>query len=639
MTPDMILTLVILLVAIVLFITEWVRLDIVALGVLITLMLTGLVSTQEGLAGFSNSTVVAIGALFVVGGAVFQTGLAARISSGILRVAGGSETRLLVVLMISIACMSAFISSTGVVALMLPAIISLAGSLKINTSKLMIPVACAALLGGALTLIGTPPNLIASDTLRNGGYAPLGLFAFTPLGLLLLAAGVIFMVTIGRRLLPDRKPEQVVQKASTPGELFTLYRLPDNLFRVRVQEGSPLIGVRLGDSHLREDYGLNVLSLRHTVNGNGSNGATHASSRPNLARIALSLPHPSGAKPDEDAHHPQSGSVFKPDDLLLVQGSADAVSRAAGYWKLAIMAAEPAVEDDIITNEVGIAEVIIRPRSELIDKTLSEVRFGSTHRLTVLNIRRSGADSLPNIKDVRLKFGDMLLVQGEWKDIFALKRERHDFVVMGEREAIEVGAFRRSERAPLALAILFGMVLLIAFNVLELAPASLLAAGAVVLSGCLTMDEAYDSIDWKSLFLIAGMLPMGTALVNVGLVDAIALALTNAFGVYGPLAVLASLFLMTAVLTQVISNTATTVLIAPIALGAAQNLGVNPTAMVIGVAVAASMAFVTPIATPVNTLVMTAGHYRFADYARTGLLMLLITFILSIIALPVLFPF
>jgi len=634
MTPNMILTLVILFVAIVLFITEWVRLDIVALGVLITLMLTGLVTTQQGLAGFSNSTVVAIGALFVVGGAVFQTGLAALISRWILRVAGGSETRLLLVLMIAIAVMSAFISSTGVVALMLPAIVSLATSLKINTSKLMIPLAYSALLGGALTLIGTPPNLLASDTLRDAGYGPLNFFAFTPIGLILLTAGVIFMLTIGRRLLPDRKPDLVVQKASTPGELFSLYRLPDNLFRLRVQEGSPLIGVRLGDSRLRDDFGINVLSLRHVGSGaNGTNG------RIGLTRIALSLPLKPAAKHDDDAYHPSSDSVFKRDDLMLVQGSADAVSRAAGFWKLAIMAAEPAVENDIITNEVGIAEVIIRPRSELIEKTLAEVRFGSRYRLTVLDIRRPSVGSLPNIKDVRLKFGDMLLVQGEWKDIFALKRERHDFIVMGEREAIEVGAFRRSRLAPVALAILIGMVALIALNVLDLAPAALLAAGAVVLTGCLTMDEAYESIDWKSLFLIAGMLPMSTALVNVGLVDAIAQALTDAFGSYGPLAVLASLFLMTALLTQIISNTATTVLIAPIALGAAQNLGVNPTAMVIGVAVAASMAFVTPIATPVNTLVMTAGNYRFTDYARTGLLMVLIAFILSIIALPALFPF
>jgi di/tricarboxylate transporter len=632
MTPDMILTLAILLIAIVLFITEWVRLDIVALGVLITLMLTRLVTTQQGLAGFSNATVVAIGALFIVGGAVFQTGLAAMISNWILRAAGGSETRLLAVLMIAIAIMSGFISSTGVVALMLPAVVSLASSLKISTSKLMIPLAYSALLGGALTLIGTPPNLLASDTLRNAGYPPLDFFAFTPPGLVLLTAGVIFMLTIGRRLLPDRKPEQVVQKASTPGELFALYRLPDNLFRLRVQDGSPLIGVRLGESRLREDFGINVISLRHTANGTGEG-------RPNLARIALSLPRPAAARHDEDAHHPTPDSVFRADDLLLVQGSADAISQAAGRWKLAIMAAEPAVEDDVITNEVGIAEVIIRPRSSLIDKTISEVCFGSKYHLTVLDIRRPGADSLPQIKDVRLKFGDMLLVQGEWKDIFALKRQRHDFIVMGEREAIEIGAFRRRDRAPIALLILIGMVALIALNVLELAPAALLAALAVVLTGCLTMDEAYDAIDWKSLFLIAGMLPMSTALVNVGLVDAAARALTDAFGAYGPLAVLASLFFFTVLLTQVISNTATTVLIAPIALSSAQNLGVNPTAMVLGVAIAASMAFATPIATPVNTLVMTAGHYRFADYARAGLPMIAITFVLALLLLPVLFPF
>lgn len=630
MTSDILLTLAILVVAIVLFVTEWVRLDVVALGVMVTLMLTGLVTTAQGLAGFANPTVIAIAGLFIVGGAVFQTGLAAMLGDSILRLAGGSETRLLLVLMVSIALMSAFISSTGVVALMLPAIVSLASSLKVNTSKLLIPLAYSALLGGALTLIGTPPNLLASETLRAAGYAPFDFFSFTPLGLLLLAAGVAFMLTVGRRLLPDRKPPQTVQKASTPGELFKLYRLPDNLFRLRVQDQSPLIGKKLGECGLREQFGVNIISVKHANQSNG---------RP----LPLSLPLPLVPvhEHSEDRYHPTPDSVFQANDLLLVQGSADAVSKAAGYWKLAIIAAEPVVEGDVITNEVGIAEVLIRPRSTLIDRTLSEVRFGSTYRLTVLDIRRPGADGPlnQNLKDVRLKFGDMLLVQGEWKDIFALKRQRQDFIVMGEREAIEIGAFTRRERAPVALAILIAMVVVVALNLLELAPAALLAALAMVLTGCLTMDEAYDAIDWKSLVLIAGMLPMSTALVNVGLVDAVARGFTDTLGAYGPLAVLAGLFLMTVLFTQMLSNTATTVLITPIGLAAAQNLGVDPHAMVMGVAIAASMAFGTPIASPVNTLVMTAGHYRFTDYTRVGLAMVALTFALAVLVLPLLFPF
>ena len=628
MTPDMLLTLAILVIAIVLFVTEWVRLDVVALGVMVALMLTGLVTTAQGLAGFANPTVISIGALFIVGGAVFQTGLAAMLGDSILRLAGGSETRLLLVLMVSIAVMSAFISSTGVVALMLPAIVSLAASLKVNTSKLLIPLAYSALLGGALTLIGTPPNLLASETLRAAGYAPFDFFSFTPLGVVLLAAGVLFMLTIGRRLLPDRKPEQTFQKASTPGELFTLYRLPDNLFRLRVQDQSPLIGKKLGECGLRDQFGVNIISLRHATPSNG---------RP--LPLTLPLPLLPLQDHDEDLYHPTPETVFQADDLLLVQGSADAVSKAAGYWKLAIIAAAPVVEDDVITNEVGIAEVLIRPRSTLIDRTLSEVRFGSTYRLTVLDIRRPGADGPLSLKDVRLKFGDMLLVQGEWKDIFALKRQRQDFIVMGEREAIEIGAFTRHERAPVALAILIAMVVVVALNILELAPAALLAGLGMVLTGCLKMDEAYDAIDWKSLVLIAGMLPMSTALVNVGLVDAVARGFTDTLGAYGPLAVLAGLFLLTVLFTQMLSNTATTVLIAPIALAAAQNLGVDAHAMVMGVAVAASMAFATPIASPVNTLVMTAGHYRFTDYTRVGLAMIVLTFALSVLVLPLLFPF
>ncbi len=624
MTADMLLTLAILAVAIVLFVTEKVRLDVVAVGVMLALMLTGLLTTAEGLAGFANPTVIAIAALFVVGGAVFQTGLAAMLSSAILRLAGNSEARLLLVLMVAIGLMSAFISSTGVVALMLPAVVSLAASLKVNTSKLLIPLAYSALLGGSLTLIGTSPNLLATDVLRAAGYTPFTFFSFTPLGLLLLAAGVLFMVTLGRRLLPDRKPARTLQQVSSPGELFALYRLPDNLFRLRVQDQSPLIGQELAAAGLREQFGITIISLKHASQTNG-----HA-----LVRTL-----PLRSQEDDTSYRPSPDSVFQRDDLLLVQGSADAVSKAAGYWKLAIIAAKPVLENDVITNEIGIAEVIIRPRSTLIGRTLSETHFGRTYHLTVLDLRRPGVDDPLVLKDTPLKFGDMLLVQGEWKDIFILKHQRQDFVVMGEREALEVGVFTRRNRAPVVLAVLVALVIVVAFNIIALAPAALLAGLAIVLTGCLKMDEAYSAIDWKSLVLIAGMLPMSTALMKVGLVDAVARGFTDTLGAYGPLAVLAGLFLLTVLLTQILSNTATTVLIAPIALAAAQNLGVNAHALVMGVAVAASMAFATPIASPVNTLVMSAGHYQFADYTRVGLAMIVLTFLLSLLALPLLFPF
>lgn len=620
MTTEMIVTLVILLAAIVLFITEWLRIDIVALLVLLALVLTGVLTTEEAVAGFSSTAVLSIGFLFVVGGAVFQTGLAAAIGDRILKVAGTSERRLLIVLMVSVAILSGLISSTGVVALMLPAVVSLAARARIPVSRLLMPLSFSALLGGATTLIGTPPNIIASDTLKSAGYAPFDFFSFTPFGLALIITGVTVMLLVGHRLLPQRKVEQVIHHMETPAELFSLYELPRNLFRLRVRKSSPLAGNELG-TILREETRMNIISV----------------SRPSRARPVEALARRNGDR-YETLTHPTLETPMQHNDILLAKGDLTEITQAAARWNLAVMSNRPVSENDVITNELGIAEVLIRPRSTLIGKTLPEIRFGSVYNLTVLNIRRPGSEAMHELKTTALKFGDMLLVQGKWKDIFALKQQRHDFIVMGEPEAAQMGAFSRPERAPFALIILLGMVLALILNLMSLTVAAIVAAVAVVLTGCLTMDEAYDSVDWKSLILIAGMLPMSTALVKVGLVDQLAAVFSTTLGGFGPLAVIAGLFWLTAVLTQVLSNTATALLVAPLALATAQQSGMDPHAVLMVVAIAASLAFVTPIASPVNTLVMTAGNYRFSDYVRLGVLMLVVGFIVTMVLLPILWP-
>lgn len=616
MSVEMWITLIILVAAIVLFVTEWLRVDVVALCVLIALLATNILTTEEAVAGFSSTSVISIGSLFIVGGAVFHTGLAASIGERILKIAGTNETRLIATLMIAVAVLSSFISSTGVVALMLPAVISLARSVKIPASRLLMPLAFSALLGGSATLIGTPPNIIVSEALQKAGYAPFDLFSFSVTGVVLIIAGVIYVLMIGRRLLPTRVVEQTVHRMETPTELFVLYQLPNNLFRLHVQGQSPLVNETIANSHLGHDYGVSIVSIGH--NGNSAT---------------------SEARQMATVHTPSPSTVIRTGDVLVVQGDLSNVTAAAGRWNLGIVANEPVVENDVITNEVGIAELILRPRSSLNGKTLVDVRFGSTYRLTVLNLRRPGVDEPLDIKTTPLKFGDVLLIQGRWKDIFALKRLRHDFIVMGEPEAAEFGAFMRKSHAPITLIVLGLMIVAIALNIMSLTLASMLAALAIVLTGCLTMDEAYDSIDWRSLFLIAGMLPMSTALVKVGLVDLIASTLVTTVGAWGPLFVLAGLFILTATLTQVISNTATALLIAPIALAAGQGLGVEPHAFLMMVAIAASMAFASPIASPVNTLVMSAGNYRFLDYTRVGALMVFISFLITMVVLPILWPF
>ena len=609
MTLEMWIALGILGFAILFFITEWLRVDIVALGVVVALMMSGLVSVEEALSGFSNPAVLTIAALFVVGGAVLQTGLAGDIGKRILQIAGQEPLRLMVVIMLTVALLSAFMSDTGTVAVLLPAISSLALSAGISASKLLIPLAYGALLGGATTLIGTPPNIIVSDLLHEQGLNAFQFFDYTPIGLLLLVAGALFMLLVGQRLLPDHKPAADVQRVATAEELLDLYRLPDNMFRLRVRRGSELVNMRIGDANLRREFEVTILQV-------------------------LSETQP-GDKPQ--AQPVEAESRFKVGDILVVQGEADSVAHSAAVFNLGLQPAEAQDETSLITNEVGVAEVLLPPRSSLLGKTVVDVNFGRRYHLTVLAIQRPATHQNLSLKETELRFGDTLLVQGPWSNIQELRKYRRDFVVIGQPEEM-VAAPTRS-RAPLALLILLGMLILLVTNLVPVVTASMLAALMMVLSGCLSIDDAYYAIDWKSVVLVACMIPMSIALVNVGLVDQFAQGITDSLGNLGPLTVLAGLFALTSLFTQVLSNTATTVLIAPIALAAAQEMGVQPYAFLMGVAISASMAFASPVASPVNTLVMGAGNYRFSDYVKVGLPLILVTLAISLLALPALWPF
>jgi di/tricarboxylate transporter len=615
--------LLILIAAIVLFVTERIRVDVVALGVVVALMLTGILDTQEALSGFSNPAVLTIAALFVVGGAVMHTGLAGSIGRRVLRVSGTGEPQLLVAVMITVALLSAVMSDTGTVAVMLPAIISLGVSAGVRPSRLLMPLAFGALLGGATTLIGTPPNIIVSDLLGANGYEPFGFFSFTPVGIVLVALGIVYMLVVGRRLLPSGHEKAEPPRVASPQELVDLYRLPDNLFRVRVRRGSSVVGLTLGEARLRSDHRVTVLEIMRT-----------GEPRPGLRFGKSTLRQPAAAT---EQVIPSAATVLELDDVLIVEGKADDVWHAAAALNLGVQPAEPADEEALIDEEAGIAEVVLPPRSSLLGSTLSEVRFASTYHVTVLSINRPGAHEEPDLDSARLQFGDVLLVQGPWTNILDLKEHRKDFVVMGQPEAM-LGPASRA-KAPIALAVLAGMVLLIVTGLISVAAASLLAALLMVLTGCLTMDKAYEAIDWRSVVLIAGMISMSVALQKVELVDMVAHGLTGSLGVYGPLAVMAGLFVLTSGFTQVLSNTATTVLIAPVALAAAGDLTVEPYAFLMTVAIAASMAFASPIASPVNTLVMGAGDYKFGDYTRVGLPLTLVMLVATLILVPLLFPF
>jgi len=613
----------ILLIAITLFITEWLRVDVVALMIVIALMLTGLLSPSEAVAGFSNPIVITIAALFVVGGGVVQTGLAAAIGNQILKIAGNSPTRLIAAVLLTAVLLSAFMNNIGIVAVLLPAVVSIAASARISPSKLLIPLSIGTMLGGITTLIGTPTNLIASDALRDSGELPFQLLDFTPIGILLVIAGLVFFLTVGKRLLPDHAPTQELQRIETPEEIARRYQLSDNLFRLRVRKVSPLIDKTIEEVGFGANFNVNIIEIRRLPEA-------RTMVRVGEARLVWQADKPHGLKPTAETN-------FQAEDLILVQGRSADVAHLAASWNLGVQAANSEDDKSLANHEIGLAEVVLPPDSRLIGKTLLDLHFGNRFHLSVLYIQRPGASDALDLKSTPLRFGDILLVQGAWENILTLRKQWRDFVVIGQPESMQEPANR--SKAPIAAAIMVLMLVFIVWGILPLTATSMLAALFMILTGCLSIDDGYDSIDWKSIVLVAGMLPMSTALANVGLVNLAAETFTNTLGTLGPIWVLGGLFLATSLFTQFFSNTATAVLFAPLALTAAHHLGVHPQAYLMAVGLAASLAFATPVAAPSNILIKATGNYRFSDYVKVGAPLLLICLVISILTLPLLWPF
>ena len=616
MTPEMLFVFSVLGVTILLFLSDKLRLDLVAMLALLTLLLSGIITTDEALAGFSDPIVLIIAGLFVVGGALYQTGVAGLVGRWLYRAAGGNVTRLMILTVLAVGLLSGFLSSTGATAVLLPVVVMLARDAHTSPSKLLMPLAFGALAGGLLTLIGTPPNIVVSNVLRAQGLAPFGFFTFTPVGLAVLGLLIGFMLLIGRVLLPDRQPDGeesygvLNDLAVDSDEMAAAYDLGESLFRLRVRRNAPMVGYCLEETSLGANYHVQVLEIQSWLD--------------DLRQIQP--PCPAHDRYRIQAH-----------DVLHVQGRAADVMRLAREQELGV---RPAEEEPgrPVSAELGLAEIMPTPGSQLLGQTLQELRFRSVYGVSVLGIKRMGKALSGDPATVKLEFGDTLLVTGVWADIIRLQKERRNLVVIGQPKEM-ADALLDTSKAPLAGLILAGMLVLMAFGLLPTVTAVLLAAVGMVLCGCLRPQEVYRTISWESLVLIAGMLPMSTALQKVGGVEFIADGLISVVGQMGPLAVLAGVFVITSLFSQFISNTATTVLVAPIAYTAALRMGVAPQAFLMAVAVAASSAFATPIASPVNTLVLAPGGYRFFDFVKIGVPLVLLTLGLSVALLPLLFPF
>ena len=619
----MIATLIILLISAILFVSGKVRSDLVAICALLALLLCQVLTPAEGLSGFSNTTVIMMVGLFIVGGGIFQTGLAKMIGSKVMSLAGNSETKMFLLVMLVTGAIGAFVSNTGTVALMLPIIVSMAAGAGKSPRRFLMPLAFASSMGGMMTLIGTPPNLIVSDTLVNAGYAPLSFFSFLPVGLVILAVGILFLLPMTKLLTPKEKQSDDKKAGKSFKELVSEYGISSTLFRVHVKsETSAIIGKTVAELNVYRNYGLNVLEVRRSAGQNRF-----------VRTVSQKL-----ASPD---------MILNQGDVLYLSGDPEMVTKFASDFSLRLLDIHTDEIEGSSSNasmdffDIGVAEILIMPTSSMINRTITEAGFRNKFSVNVLGIRRKNDYILQNLGEVKMLDGDVLLVQGAWADIARMKSESVNWVVLGEplKEASKVTL---DHKAPIAAAIMIAMIVAMVVESIPIAPVTsvLLAAILMVMTGCVrSMEAAYKTINWQTIVLFAAMLPMSIALEKTGVSSMISGSIVGGLGDSGPRILLAGIYAVTSLMTIFISNTVTAVLMAPIALQCAVQIGVSPVPFMYAVTVAASMCLASPFSTPPNALVMSAGQYTFMDYIKVGLPLQIFYGIVMVIVLPLMFPF
>lgn len=617
------ITIGILVLSAIFFVNGKIRSDLVALCALVALLVCQILTPEEALSGFSNSVVIMMIGLFVVGGAIFQTGLAKMISSKILRLAGKSETRLFLLVILVTSAIGAFVSNTGTVALMLPIVVSLAASANVSPSRFLMPLAFASSMGGMMTLIGTPPNLVINDALVSAGLEGLSFFSFLPVGLVCVAVGILVLMPLSKIFLSGKKKKNAGTGGKSLQQLVKEYGLASNLFRVEVCSDSTVIGKSIIELDIRRRFGLNIMEIRRGD-----------SSRYRFLKTITQLTSPE--------------TTLENGDILYVSGNFDEVRRFAGECSLDILDGhhtEEAVKvqegNSLDFYEIGIAEIIIVPTSGLINKSIKDIDLRGKFNINVLGIRRKGEYLLHDLGDIKVHGGDVMLVQGSWANIARLNKEDADWVVLGQPLA-EAAKVTLDYKAPVAGVIMLLMVAMMVFDFIPVEPvtAVMIAAILMVLTGCIrNVEAAYKTINWESVVLIAAMMPMSLALEKTGASAWISNTLVQGLGSYGPIALMAGIYFTTSLMTMFISNTATAVLLAPIAMQSAAQMGISPVPLLFAVAVGASMCFASPFSTPPNALVMPAGQYKFMDYIKVGLPLQIIMGIVMVFVLPLLFPF
>ena len=619
----MTITLSILIITVAMFIWGRVRADIVALTALAALLVFGILTPSEALAGFSSPIVVMMIGLFVVGGAIMQTGLAKLTGNKLMALSRGNETITFLLVMLVTSFIGAFVSNTGTVALMMPIIVSLAAASGMQSSRFLMPLAFAGSLGGMLTLIGTPPNLVIDEVLTEAGYQPLAFFSFFPVGLIVIAIGIIVLMPLSKIFLSKKQNGKKKDKAKSLDDLVDEYQLLDNLHRYIVpskrygtadENGGvmDIVGKTLKDLSIQKKYGVSIIEIR------------------NEKKSKL------GLVKDVNQNMAKSSSTISVHDILYILGDEEKIEKFAHDYGLRKMK-----DVKIDFYDLGLTEIVVMPTSNFAGLRIGEANLRKRFGINVLGVKRGEEYITDNLIAAKLHVGDMLLVQGEWTNLAHLTSDTSNWVVLDQPEKT-ADKVLLDYKAPVAAAIMLLMVAMMVFDFIPVAPvtAVIIAGLLTVFAGCFrNVEAAYKTINWESIVLIAAMMPMSTALEKTGASALVSQTLVDSLGAMGPTALLAGIYFTTSLMTMFISNTATAVLMAPIALVAAHQVGVSPYSFLFAVTLGAIMCFASPFSTPPNALVMKAGGYSFMDYVKVGLPLQIIIGVVMTFVLPLLFPY
>ncbi len=598
MDTQLIITFTILVVAMILFFTDKIPADLVALLVVVALGVTGILTPQEAFSGFSRAAVITILAIFILAEALKRSGVTEQVGNILLKVGGKSELHLIIAVMIAGAFLSLFMNNMAAAAVLLPAVSGAARKAEVHISRVLMPLAFGTMLGGMATLL-TTSNIILSSLLSDNNIEGFSLIDFAPVGIPIVVVGIVYIAFVGRKFLPgESSVERTIAPNAQPQDLVETYHLDKNLFRAKVPQNSFLNGKTISQCTLREDFRVSIVAIE----------------RDGKRLISIS---------------PET--VIHDGDTLILEGSEEDFRRRDVEPFMEFLTSPEWHEQDFQSRAVDVVEAMLSPRSRLIDQTLRAAHFREKYGMTVLAIWRADQEIFINLADVPLQFGDALLLQGPREKLEVL-RDDPDLIVLMHKEngAITVPGKGRAALMIVIATLIFAVILPNLTGAIMLG-----GALAMMLTGILTTEQAYSSIGWKTVFLVGGILPMGIALTKTNAAGVMANGVISVLGPFGPLALLAGLFLATMFLVQALNGAAVAAIIGPIAINVAQQAGVNPRALTMGVALATSMAFITPLGHPVNVLVMSPGGYNFRDFMKIGLPLTIILFLVVMIILPI----